>query len=261
MITSRQQLTAQREQHEQDRQALQASQHTLTSERDTLRTELAQAQAELAQAHTDVETAQGAATRFRTKYSETMAALAQVRDELQGVQNALTAANQQLNMQQTIRSAQTDSVIKLYEQTSQKLNPLVQANVVTFRNDTNRLIIGLDRASLFTPGRIVLHDQGRQTLDRIAAILRDYPDYGVWVEGHTEHDAAGHDEAENWSAAWRLSALQAASTAFHLATQGVASERLAAIGSFYHRLQNPPDTQDESVNPGRIEIILYASDL
>ncbi len=79
---------------------------------------------------------------------------------------------------------------------------------------------------LFTPASAALSSQGVELLQQLAAILKTLP-YHVSVEGHTDNVPI---HTAQYPSNWELSAARAALVTRKLIEQGVASDRLRAIG-------------------------------
>ena len=86
-------------------------------------------------------------------------------------------------------------------------------------------------------------------LDKVVALLKEFPDYDVRAEGHT-------DSTGNWSANWQLSALRAGAVVRYLQEKGIKPERLASTGYAFYRPVAANDTPDGRAANRRIEITL-----
>jgi chemotaxis protein MotB len=231
-------------------QQLRQSLQTATDERTILHTQLVQSQAAAEAARTERD-------RCAAQQTETDQTLAATQQELHQVRAALDATRQQLNQQQGRRWESTAQTRKIKEQMSQQLQEAIQDNVVTLQQDAGQLRIRVGGHVLFNPGATVLRPDGRQTLDRIATVLQNYPGYEIQVEGHTDNDPVTNPDRKCWPTNWELSALRAASTVRYLETQNITSERLFLNGFSYYRPLASNDTEQGRAQNRRIEITIH----
>ncbi len=196
--------------------------------------------------------------QLQAQYQEALQALQETRLELPRVQDELRAANRELRLQQEARTDQTAPSSKLHERLSQALHTLIPSNTVTFSQHHERLILGMETAFLFDPGRFALSAEGRQTLDTITAVLRDFPAYRIRIEWHTHLDETENPNLDRWAAVWQVAALQAASTAFHLTAQGLTSDQFSTVGSFSYRFSGSNHTGTRHAKG--VELVLYPFD-
>ena len=88
--------------------------------------------------------------------------------------------------------------------------------------------ISLADNMLFKSGSYEISTQARETLDKIAKIIKDYDDYDVLVEGNTDNVPISKTNIRN---NWDLSALRASSVVQVLQNEfGIAPNRLSAAG-------------------------------
>jgi flagellar motor protein MotB len=235
-------------QHEM--QQLQQSLQTVTAERNTLQTQLAQSQTAADTAHAERE-------QCEAQLTESAQTLIATQQELRQVRAELDTARQQLNRQQGRRWEFTAQTRQIREQVSQQLQEAIQGDVVTLQQDAEQLRIRVGGSALFDPGATALRPDGRQTLDRIATVLQNYPGYEIQVEGHTDNDPVTNPDRKCWPTNWELSALRAASTVRYLEAQDIASERLSFSGFSYYRPLASNDTEPGRAQNRRIEITIH----
>ncbi len=103
----------------------------------------------------------------------------------------------------------------------------------------------------FDEGRAELLTPARQFLSRVARVLAGKP-VQVVVEGHTDDtDVRGGGFKNNWE----LSTARAAAVIVFLQEQGVAPERLSAVGFAQYRPKYPPIPENRARNR-RVEIVV-----
>lgn len=207
--------------------------------------------------YSDLQTSEQDIAQLQTQYQEATRALQATRLELKKAQEDLRAANRELRLQQKARTEQAGPWIKLHERLSHTLQMLIESQTVTFSQHHERFILGLETAFLFEPGRYTLRAEGRQALDKITAVLRDFPAYGMRMAWHTHLDEIAYPELDHWAAAWQVAAFQGASTAFHLTAEGLTSERFSVMGSFLYRFSGSNGTENRSIKQPYVEIMLY----
>lgn len=125
-------------------------------------------------------------------------------------------------------SQEADSLRRAAEAASARLNEALNqlrvlvSEITNLRETSRGLVISLSDI-LFETARATLKPGAVQNINRIAAVLNQYPDYNISVEGHT--DARGSD-AYNQT----LSENRARAVADALIAAGVPSSRIASKG-------------------------------
>ena len=113
--------------------------------------------------------------------------------------------------------------------------------------------ITFDSGILFDVDKATLKDEAKTNIDKLAVILKKYPDTNVLIEGHT--DATGTEEHN-----LELSKERAQSVSNYLAQLGVDPARFTATG--YGELQPiaSNDTQEGRQQNRRVELAVMAND-
>lgn len=113
--------------------------------------------------------------------------------------------------------------------------------------------ITFDSGILFDVDKATLKDEAKTNIDKLAVILKKYPDTNVLIEGHT--DATGTEEHN-----LELSKERAQSVSNYLAQLGVDPGRFTATG--YGELQPVAsnDTQEGRQQNRRVELAVMAND-
>lgn len=160
--------------------------------------------------------------------------------ELQQRQLELQKAQAELEAE---RKAREDLEVRL-EETRAELEKVAQ-----IKEDAERLIITLNGAVLFEVGESVLLPTAQRRLDQVAEMLLAQKDTEIVVEGHT--DSQGSDETNR-----ELSQSRAAAVRDYLVSQGVASDRINAVG--YGETQPIASNQSPEgrANNRRVEIVV-----
>lgn len=106
------------------------------------------------------------------------------------------------------------------------LGDLIATGQVTVRGNELWVEIELSSALLFPSGDAVPHDQAFSILEKVARVLAPYRN-PVHIEGFTDNQPI---KTSQYPTNWELSSARAASVVRMLAMDGVAADRLAAVG-------------------------------
>ena len=114
--------------------------------------------------------------------------------------------------------------------------------------------ISLADNMLFKSGSYEISPMARETLDKIAKIIKDYSDYDVLVEGNTDNVPISKTNIRN---NWDLSALRASSVVQYLQNEcGVNPARLSAAGRGEYNPLTDNTTDSGRARNRRTEIII-----
>jgi len=106
------------------------------------------------------------------------------------------------------------------------LKPLVNSGKVRVTQTARGVTLEINASVLFDEGDAALTPAARTTLQTVAGLLKDDP-HGIEVEGFTDNTPIGNPA---FASNWELSAVRATTVVRLFATNGVAEERLAAVG-------------------------------
>ncbi len=115
---------------------------------------------------------------------------------------------------------------ELSERFREQLAELTEQGLVQIDGNEYWLQIELQDSILFASGSADLNPEAHEIFTRLAQILRDY-DNPVQVEGYTDNVPIS---TPRFPSNWELSAARASSVVKWLAGQGVAPQRLSAVG-------------------------------
>jgi type VI secretion system protein ImpK len=102
---------------------------------------------------------------------------------------------------------------------------------------------------VFDPGKAMIREQARTTLDKIAAALKkDYAGKQIRVEGHTDSDPI---KVSKWKSNQELSEARAAAVKAYLVQKGVSAGSVTTQGFGADK----PKGQDKALNR-RVEIVV-----
>lgn len=118
-------------------------------------------------------------------------------------------------------------------------------------------MISIEENILFSPGKAVLRDEARKTLDGIASTLSgEYGSKDIMVIGHTDDRPI---KKSGWNDNWQLSTERGLAVVRYLKEHGVAPDRLVAAGSGEFRPRVPNTTEPNRLSNRRVEIFAIDS--
>ncbi len=124
--------------------------------------------------------------------------------------------------------AEDNGLLPLVHDLRQIAQIIPETDDISVDGSEDWISVSLNADVLFAPGETQLRDEALPLLQRIAAELRPYP-FPLNIQGHAD------ETPMRGMTNWELSALRAASVVQNLALDGVAPQRMAAVGlSYYH---------------------------
>lgn len=145
---------------------------------------------------------------------------------------------------------------QISEEVTSTLKPLIDQGVVDVTRNSLWVEINIKSNILFKSGDAILQVQARPTLAELAAVLRRFPNE-IQVEGHTDNIPISNNV---FPSNWELSAARAANVVNLLMTEGVAPERLSAIGYGEHRPLVVNDSDASRGKNRRVAVFILADD-
>lgn len=116
-----------------------------------------------------------------------------------------------------------DGVADIDDKCPDKVGPASNKGCPEVRAETKKRLEYAASAVKFQSGKAVLTKESFKVLDEVAAIMKEYDDYAVSVEGHT--DASGSKELNN-----KLSVERAKVCADYLISKGIEASRVSSAG-------------------------------
>jgi len=101
------------------------------------------------------------------------------------------------------------------------LRPQIEKGDITVDLNNERLLINLSSNYLFGSGHDEVTPEGIDALKRVGAVLKDYPEYKVAVDGHTDNVPIGGELKNKFPTNKELSESRAANAAKALAKGGL----------------------------------------
>lgn len=198
------------------------------------RAQLADAQGLLASDARDKVRAQKELSEVQAANQSRMrSALSETRAELESQKQLLTAEQRARRHAERGERAALESLEK----------------IAAVKEDARGVVITLNGSVLFATGQSVLLPIARERLAEVARALKDDPKGNIVVEGHT--DSTGPTSMNE-----ELSRRRAESVREFLIEQGIAADRLRAIGYGPHRPVADNKTPEGRANNRRVEIVI-----
>jgi chemotaxis protein MotB len=144
------------------------------------------------------------------------------------------------------------------ERLAQSLEQQIKSGQVEISELKGKMTVKLKDKVLFASGSAALGKDGKKALDAVAEAFKDLKDRNVVVAGYTDNMPTGKESPfkDNWD----LSTARAVAVVRYLASKGVDSAMLGAIGFSQYRPVVPNDTAANRSLNRRIEIALTSAD-
>ncbi len=135
------------------------------------------------------------------------------------------------------------------------LAPLVDQGKVRVTQSPRGVRVEINASVLFAPGDAKLGDETGAVLKAVAAVLKD-DDHAIQVEGHTDSTPIRNAA---FPSNWELSAVRASSVIRLFAENGIAEERLTAIGRGQTQPVESNETPEGRQRNRRVTVIILSS--
>lgn len=147
------------------------------------------------------------------------------------------------------------------EKLIQSLRKEVEAGDVQISRMKDRLTVNLVDKILFDSGEAEISDSGRDTLNRVASVLRETSNKEILVYGHTDNVPIGPKIKDKFETNWELSTARATSVVRFLADKNVSEENLMAAGHAEFDPIASNETSEGRQKNRRIEIVLVPEEI
>lgn len=134
------------------------------------------------------------------------------------------------------------------------LQPLIDKQMIKVTSNSLWVEVEINTAILYSSGSAVLEIEAFDPLKKLAVMLAEIPNY-VDVEGHTDNLPISNAV---YPSNWELSAARAASVVQLFVKNGVAPERLSAIGYGEFRPSTENDTVEGRRQNRRVRVVILA---
>jgi chemotaxis protein MotB len=130
------------------------------------------------------------------------------------------------------------------------LRPEIDQGNITVDLNNERLRINLASSMLFGSGEDQLKPAGVDALKRVGAVLKDYPEYKVAVDGHTDNRPIRNTLRKRFPTNKELSTARAASGVTALQAGGISADFITSAG-YADTKPVAPNTTDEGRQKNR----------
>lgn len=130
------------------------------------------------------------------------------------------------------------------------LRPEIEQGNITVDLDNERLRINLASSMLFGSGEDQLKPAGVDALKRVGAVLKDYPEYKVAVDGHTDNRPIRSTLKKRFPTNQELSTARAMSGVTALEAGGISADLISSAG-YADTKPLAPNTTDEGRQKNR----------
>jgi len=152
-------------------------------------------------------------------------------------------------------NAQLDELNRSKSMLEQKLGQEINDKQIKLQMMEKGLVITVVGDLLFGSGKAEIRPEAYSLLDKVSAVLKDnMVQFNVGIEGHTDNIPI---QRSGWKSNWELSTARALSVLHYLVkNQGVAPERLSAIGYGEYRPVASNETKEGRKQNRRVEIVI-----
>ncbi len=128
-----------------------------------------------------------------------------------------------------------------------------EKGLVSLTHDERGVTVHLQEELLFSSGSAELQQGSLNTLDALAAILKELPN-DIRIEGHTDNLPIN---TPAFPSNWHLSVARAVNTGFYLLTKhGLAPERISVVGYSEYRPLVPNTSTENRARNRRVDIVI-----
>lgn len=208
---------------------------------------IAEREKAIAQNRAEVREMEQALMEAKQAGEMTEAQLAEQQRKLQAKQDAIAQNEKQLAVMRTELTSERERRKELQERLEKLMAKLDEFAKV--EEDSQRMVITLSGEVLFEVGKDALRASAQRKLDQVAEVLLAKRDAEITVVGHT--DSQGKADMND-----RLSQARALSVKNYLVTQGIANDRITAVGKGQTEPIASNDTPEGRANNRRVEIVV-----
>ena len=202
-------------------------------------------------------------TDLETQTQELQQRLNQAEGSRQELQRQMESLRAQLRRQQEAlnqKEEESNDLVNAQRELADSLRKELGDAKAKLEMTDRGLVLTLLDEIFFDSGKAVIKEEGLQTLNKVAEVLRSaVPNSPVAIEGHTDNDPIKYS---SWRTNWELSSGRALAVLHHFAEgRGVAPERLQAVamGEFHPVASN--DTAEGRRQNRRVEIVILPTAL
>ncbi len=149
---------------------------------------------------------------------------------------------------------QNEAMQKTVNNLNQAMAPLVKSELVKVTQNARGIVVDINASALFEPGEAALQRTAMHTLSAVAKVLGQGTE-AIEVEGHTDDIPIFTPQ---FPSNWELSSARASSVVRLFVEQGVAAERLSAVGLASYRPIGSNDTVEGRARNRRVTVTIIA---
>jgi chemotaxis protein MotB len=182
-----------------------------------LASQLSSAQGDLNQSQQQL----AAANKRNADLAAQLAALAASKQQVADLEQQLADRDKELASLRGELSAEMAKLREAERGLIRALRPQIEKGDITVDLNNERLLINLASGYLFGSGQDELNPAGADALKQVGAVLKDYPEYKVAVDGHTDNVAIRGELKKKFPTNQELSESRAANAAKALTEGGL----------------------------------------
>jgi chemotaxis protein MotB len=149
---------------------------------------------------------------------------------------------------------QNEAMQKTVSNLNQAMAPLLKNDLVKVTQNARGIVVDINASALFEQGEAVLQRTAMRTLSAVAKVLEPGTE-AIEVEGHTDDIPIFTPQ---FPSNWELSSARASSVVRLFVEQGVAAERLSAVGLASYRPIVSNDTVEGRTRNRRVTVTIIA---
>ena len=167
----------------------------------------------------------------------------------------LQASQRELDDIRTARAV-ADARAIFYRDVALRLKSMVDSGDLAVTLRDGRMVLLLPSDVLFDSGKTEIKPRGRETLEKVAAVLASFPTRSFQIAGHTDNIPI---DTARFRSNWELSSARAVEVGRLLVACGMKPERLSAAGYGEFDPVGANDSSDGRAHNRRIEITVPAN--
>ncbi len=219
-------------------------------DKDKLAAELAAAKQRIADLEAQLAAAQGSGA----DKDKLAAELAAAKQRVAHLERQLAARDKELAGLRGDLSAEMAKLKEAQRGLIRALKPQIDKKNITVDLNNERLLINLASSYLFGSGEDQLKPAGADALKQVGSILKDFPEYKVHVEGHTDNRPIRSALKQRFPGNKELSEARAANAAQALADGGLTGAH--AMGAADTKPVAPNTTDAGRAKNRRVEVVV-----
>jgi chemotaxis protein MotB len=228
-------------------------------DKDKLAADLAAANQRVTELEAQLATAQSQASSLQagvTEKDKLAADLGASKQRVADLERQLADRNKELAGLRGELSAEMAKLTEAQRGLIRALRPEIEQGNITVDLNNERLLINLASSMLFGSGEDQLKPAGVDALKRVGAILKDYPEYKVEVDGHTDNRPIRSSLKKRFPTNKELSEARAVNGVTALTEGGASAGALTSAGYADTRPVAPNTTDEGRQKNRRVEVRL-----